>query len=279
MRPLFTTFCAACAPFLAACSNSSNGDEAFTGYPAQTTDGGTAEEQLSTTGISGFQSRTDNGTISEVLVRLDDSAEDPFDHIYYVAVDGGEEVAYTVDGISGSVVSLVDAEGNYLNFVPASSGAYFSVSGGDEPRLNYVDAYIGLQPVDLPEEPATYEGGLSSYSSLVGDFLRLDAPITIGVDFGSGTVSGGGDGTVGFQPDGGSYSIVGAMEVDITGTMDGAVLSGAAIVTGDATADLEMAGAVYGADSGELYGVTAGSASYDGGDFNMGGYFFTSLVE
>ena len=99
------------------------------------------------------------------------------------------------------------------------------------------------------------------------------------MDFGSGTVSGGGDGTVGFQPDGGSYSIVGAMEVDITGTMDGAVLSGAAIVTGDATADLEMAGAVYGADSGELYGVTAGSASYDGGDFNMGGYFFTSLVE
>ena len=152
------------------------------------------------------------------------------------------------------------------------------ISFGSEVRTSLFDGTIGLRTADLPDETIVYEGDdWAVYSqeiapetlSIAGDTMTL----TVG--FGTGIVTGSADGDVGYYDTVLEVGEVGNITATIAGSIEGSELNATMTVVGDATATLEMQGAVYGVFAEELSGAMGGSINYEGLELDAGGWFLT----
>lgn len=245
--------------------------EASTYYVAVEADGiETIESAVKNGGITGFIGNED-GTISEVLVRISEDGDTA-----YLSVDGGEEIEFPTKNYG-----YEHSNGGYGQWSNGTHNISVNYHGDIMQHVSSwgddgFGGYIGLEtPSDsLPTGTATYagswgvetaegeEGGIYSYGQ-----MNLDA------DFATGDIEGLAIGNY----YGNSNGIFAG---PIDGSISGSRIAGTAFVEGpDVTGEFDMLGGIFGQSGEQIGGGIAGTLSDETGDYALGGYFSLHLDE
>lgn len=243
-------------------------------YDAKTLNGSNNNysEITSEDGLVAVVGNTD-GTLSEVRYRLNEER-----NVLYVSKDGGEEVEYATmvsNSTNGSTYQYgewqnEDGERIYLNVhTNNNNNAYFRVRDSEGQYI--AEGYGGLQtaPENLPEN-AVYNG---NYYLRPGDnenYYYNYANMTMDVDFANGDISGAVSN---------AYIYDEGTAANYYGTIDGTVtngrVAGTVFAEGDATGELDFAGAATGDDANRISGGIAGTLTIGEEEDTYGGHFDT----
>ncbi len=270
MYPTFKTLAFCAIPLLAACGGSTTTTKLGSFYAPVYTDGETTVYQaLVADGLTGFAGGSD-GSVHEIRVRFDEATE-----IVYVAVDGNPEIVYdTVDDFDENFVAVSNAAGQWA-YAEYYDGEPVYVEFGDN-AFDYNEGAIGLETaaLALPTETATYFGNWNGYGETATTEIFAGGNIAMDIGFGSGEITGTTFG--GFNASNSATETMsdGSLEGTISGTVTGSRIAGTMSLTGDATGEMDLMGAIYGEVGEYAGGGVAGSLTSDAGTQSLGGGFF-----
>ena len=209
-------------------------------------------------GVTGFMGFSD-GTVKPVLVRTNSDQS-----ILYISIDGAPAIEMARYG-GGEEYAYYSTEGEYVDLDYYTSDSNYVYYDGND---GWGDGQYGMEaPVEALSGTARYQG----YASAGGENAYIWGDLTIGVDFGSGSLVGLMSG--GFEQYGEEDYEYSDVIGSIAGTVSGSRMAGVLDINSESVSgQLDMLGAFYGPDGGTLAGGMAGTLNGE----TLGGGFSTS---